>query len=1515
MTTSIHWHKEENLTILNVYAPNDATANSAFWPMIEEYYANPRHKLPDILIGDFNAIEESIDRLPPREDPTSTIEPLQRLLTRLRMKDGWRITNPTQCDYTFPQRASEVRSRLDRIYVTGRLLQSSQVWRIQSTGIPTDHRLASALLSTKNAPYIGKGRWTLPLALLQDKSFMAEIKAIGNSAFKDIIEIKECGTRSPHRNAQTIHKAFKDRTITLARTLMKKKAPKLTAAIKKLTVSIDSIQADPAYNSTTRLQTEAEVLLDRVIELERKRYQHVREATVARYALNAETLSKYWSNINKDKNPRDVIYALKKPGTHEYVRRSSEMAELARHYHNALQNSDAEHEDYTTRKSAIRPAINNIQQFLSDRDSEVLQSRISEADIRDALKKAQAGKASGLDGIPYEFWKALQDDESDNDSSFNSNAYLQNVLDDIDSHGVDQTCGFADGWMCPIYKKMDKRDISNYRPITVLNTDYKLYTRIMATKLGSVVKTIIHPNQAGFIPGRQISDQTQLCRTMVDYAEATDDNGVIVALDQEKAYDRIKHDYLWDILRAMGLPESFITRIKNLYENATTVIIINGEISKPYRVSRGVRQGDPLSCLLFDLAIEPLACALRRSNLRGFQIPGLTERVITSLFADDTSTFLAQCDRWSDLWLILDSWCSASGARFNSGKTEVIPIGSPEYRAQVIQTRRIDPTCNAPSIPDFVHIARDGEAVRILGAWIGNRTREAAIWTPTLEKVDRFLTRWGRCNPTMKGKKHIIQMGPGGMTQYLTTVQGMPASIEKELTKKIRSFIWGDNGSPLVNLDTLHSPISAGGLDILDIYARNEAIELTWLRKYLTLSDSRPDWAFVVDILIAMQVSRSAGAIQSSAQINSFLQNWNPAMHAASTLPHYIKRMLKTAKKHQTSFGAIKLSTELKGKLPIWYHISASPLLRRLDNTSLSKCLRKNHGVIYTADVMMLARHDFIPTPLPSDTLECTCDSCQTAVNNGCRNPLSCVEAARRLLTSLSDKWNPQAIPIPDGLTLTQRRDESNCAAFKTKDGEAIFNPSITEHGGVSEVFRVFMTDNNLANPPNLRPRRGVTFQRIAVYILEARCAFKHGERRTAPEGSGIFLFKRNQETAAQLLHPLANIEDLTTSGEITAASYTVQRVPKDVPIEFICETQFLRDVLCKDLQRWEDSDWLGMSNKLALQDLINVLRQRCAPTSFRKARTNEDWAIIDNGRHLVKYLLDNNGIKTVSLTTDPTLHLSGARLSCLSQRTAYRLIMQRRPIETRRSTALTVEAVLAKLNLTSENTITTNDLWRSLRNPDFRRPVSDFLWKSLHSAFRVGRFWAKISGYEDRAMCQYCGVVDSMTHILLECTAPGQIDIWTMAGNLWRRKQAVWTKPDLEDILSVGMRCWFSGNGKKKRRPFIERMWRILISEATYLIWCLRCERTIGHALDDNWTHSRQEIRARWGRVLNSRLHLDIAMTHRRFGRSALWPNLVLSTWCGTLHDEAALPDDWTKIRRVLVGIDPTTYVTWDVG
>jgi len=108
-------------------------------------------------------------------------------------------------------------------------------------------------------------------------------------------------------------------------------------------------------------------------------------------------------------------------------------------------------------------------------------------------------------------------------------------------------------------KKKDTMKIENYRPITLLETDYKIDIKTVANKLGRVCQNLIHKDQAGFVPERSLCDHTRLAQLVVDYAEKQEQNGCIISLDQEKAYDKIDQNYLWEILEEFRFPIKFIT--------------------------------------------------------------------------------------------------------------------------------------------------------------------------------------------------------------------------------------------------------------------------------------------------------------------------------------------------------------------------------------------------------------------------------------------------------------------------------------------------------------------------------------------------------------------------------------------------------------------------------------------------------------------------------------------------------------------------------------------------------------------------------------------------------------------------------------------------------------------------------------------------------------------------------------------------------------------------------------------
>ncbi len=332
----------------------------------------------------------------------------------------------------------------------------------------------------------------------------------------------------------------------------------------------------------------------RLDELTQKHHQNQCEAAQARNILEEEVISKYWSGINKPLKPRDAIQRLRIPGQTpanqnrypEYTTDSQKMMDITRDHHDNLQGAE-QPADVTEREARIKKAVESISTRLTPEQIEVLSQILTREDIQEALKLSVNNKAPGPNSIPYEVYKIIDswfENKANTDSSdgqgFDIIKVLQMVFNDIEMHGIIDGSSFAESWMCLLYKKNDRMDIANYRPISLLNTDYKIMTKAPAIKLAKVAPDLIHPSQAGFIPGRNIYDHMWLTKRIVDLAEVEEQNGMIVFLDQEKAYNKIKHDYLWRVLEVFHIPNQFTSTIKALYCEAYTTVYINGILSK-----------------------------------------------------------------------------------------------------------------------------------------------------------------------------------------------------------------------------------------------------------------------------------------------------------------------------------------------------------------------------------------------------------------------------------------------------------------------------------------------------------------------------------------------------------------------------------------------------------------------------------------------------------------------------------------------------------------------------------------------------------------------------------------------------------------------------------------------------------------------------------------------------------------------------------------------------------------------
>jgi hypothetical protein len=1095
MLLTIKWRDKQEIRVLNVYGHNQTMDQCKQWSTIQRFWEENNVPKPDFMVGDFNIVEDKIDRAPMRdafENPV-TLEAFTNMRESLGVEDSWRRTFPDSRLFTYVS-ARHNMSRLDRIYSKPSHNAFMFEWFSGCTTIRSDHDMVAAKFAPADSPEMGTSRWTWPAAMLTNKSVMNYVEERAWQFQEEIKQWEGGAERSRTRSADSILKEFKADIKAKAQEVARVAIPKLNNRIKSLSKAIKEMEQHPGLDNEALVREEISRMKKQMDELLATKDGRSAESEKANWDTKGETITPYWMNINKEKKPRDAIRRFRIPGTNPpiYETDTARMSEIAKKHYEGVQYPKEDQETSSEeRVVCIDEAMQAIpeDQKLKEEHVPELAGKICPEDVSAAIKVSKGRKATGLDGIPYEIWKALDRSKYTREvdgmeKRLNVAAALASVFNAITAYGVDHEAGFTDGWLCPLYKKKDRTDPVNYRPITLLNTDYKLFTKILAMRLANVVRDLVHPDQAGFIPGRSIFDHVRLSQAMISYAEAEEIDGVIVALDQEKAYDRVRHDYMWKALDTYGMPKSFTDAVKALYDKPKTLVIVNGVMSEPFTVTRGVRQGDPLSCLLFDLAIEPLACMMRASpDITGYNVPSLDHNLIVNMFADDTIVYLAKDNKYSALLALLRKWCVAAGAKFNEDKTEIVPIGSPQHRQEVVESRKL--SADEEALEDGIRIAPDGHAIRSLGAWIGNGVNDAVPWTPVLDSVQATLQRWDRGHPTIRGKHLIVQMVAGGKSQYLTRVQGMPAEVTKRMVKIISEFL---KSLTKIAIETLYQPVERGGIGLLDIESRNKAIEAMWLRDFIKFGNDRPVWAYLYD----KELERAdCNPRELYPKSNMFLQSWKAVTQGAraNLIPTPLRWMIKAAQSMEVNLEAIKIETEIQHMMPAWLH-PAVP--NRTYHSGRDECMVTTHDVKTVWDLTVLARRtnhvEGRAQSRHNPKATCTCDECKEDRGKGCKDPHKCSVAASRILNKIYPKLNPGQAYRPDGLSLTPVRLEKNRQTMISMDGTVLFDPSTMVKDLLDECFRIFAGPSTLNSEPAHRVSRttrglNLTDKRVVITI------------------------------------------------------------------------------------------------------------------------------------------------------------------------------------------------------------------------------------------------------------------------------------------------------------------------------------------------------------------------------------------------------------------------------------------------
>jgi ribonuclease HI/exonuclease III/chemotaxis regulatin CheY-phosphate phosphatase CheZ len=1438
----MEWTEDQGIDLINIYAPNDLEEKISFYQNLNQKINQIKNWNQPILVGDFNCVEDAIDRFPIRKDDSRLAEELDKLKQKFNLIDGWRAQNEVTKGYTFIQPGTNSMARIDRIYTSRETYKFSLEWGIQVSAGISDHSLVYAEILKKKMPFIGKGLWKMYSSEIENPSFHKEAKKILLETQKQINDYQNKARTEQDilkfrekTNPQMIWAEAKTKLQEIYKIVAKERHEDIMKEKHKLERDLHNALGD--LNSKIEARTnEAKIRISKIRtklnDYESKKIHKAQEAAMARFDKEGEKGTKYYFALNKGKLPQQVMVALR-DAQGSLLTETKKMSEIASNYHRELQSAPKwTHE----REIAMEKMEATIQVKLKPEDKIKFSNQVTEVEVREAIAQSKNGTSPGIDGITYEFYKSWPEPKSGvtNENEPNITTILTKVYNDIETYGIDVDA-FTLGVMFLLYKKKDKDRIENYRPLTLLNTDYKLLTKTIATKLGKVAKYLLHENQAGFVPGRNLYDNTRLSSAMIDYCEQESIEGCIVSLDQEKAYDKIAHDYLWRILRKNGFPEVFISLIKNLYISAKTTVMVNGVKPKPINIDRGVRQGDPMSCLLYDLAIEPFANSIRLSALKGLQIINTNRRVLVSLFADDTLVYLSKADNINTLKEIIAIFCTASTARFNLEKTEYLPVGPKNHRDKIIGNRSLN-DIPQNTIEEGVTIIKDGEPMRTLGAWIGNGIDTHPQWNKILEKQKTVTESWTKMHPSYKAKEMIAKSLLQSRAMFLATVNGMPKDVMEKMKEIMKDFLWDGRKRGYLEWKNVIKPKHEGGLNYPDIESRLEAIQIIWLKKYLTSKEDRHLWTLVTDHIIFRNITKTP-MVDQEDRLSWIQQTWHESAAGWNTIPTSIKEMLKVGRRFNIGIDALKINEITKRKLPIWHHIAVKD--NYTWNKAAARCLKKNHEIKTVGQLQ-----DFIIYNQDAQ---------------GCKNKEKCLRIANTLMGKIPEKFNPlMNTPTKDNLDHTPRRIRDNKNRNITET-PITFDPNITEVGDPNNAIRIFIKDPKYKQRSNPEKRNGLkpawrlerpnTGKEITLYTDGSS---KENGTAKARAGYGIWHEENSEFNRAERI---LGENQSNQRAELIAISRALQLNEQDDLI-IKSDSKFCLTGIIERIKKWEDLNWLDVENKDDWKLLTYRLRKRTATTSFQWVKGHNGDEGNENADKLANEGMNKDIVIELNEVIPKEFEVQGARLSCLTQKTAYRLIIQEKTekLELLNSTKIIIEDIQDEIERATGIRPLPKNIWLGLHKRPIANNISDFIWKMIHNRIRCGKFFLCIPGWEEKAMCQ-CGEVESPEHIMIHCKDSQIGDLWEHVEDTWNRtSEENWISPSLGIIRGLGsIKLTKDAGDRTQLDKNLTDRYKIYVSEAIWVIWKDRNRRVF-----DELNPSHERLITSWNEAIKRRILID---------------------------------------------------------
>ena len=824
--------------IMCVYAPNDPRGRSEFFSNLW------RHTFPEIplfLGGDFNCIDNlQIDKVggdPLAGDRGS--KELNDFIDSLSIKDVFRVKFPDKRRFSRHNKSNTNLSRIDRIYAPDNMIHGAFGCNFDPCAF-SDHDLVSVKFKCKQTLNRGPGLWKFNCSLISDDNYTR----LMSQFLQDWRTQKE---RYPDlRTWWDIGKVhIRDITVDFATSKRGTKRYERNNLVKQLNSAVQELSPNADFITGLRQQ---------IRDIDEELISGVIVRSKELWVEQGEKPTKYFFNLEKKRQQKkDMTELNSHAGT--LLKESKDIRqEMNLFYKELFSEEDVD-------LDAQNWLLDQLSMSLDEEEQTSCEGLLTAEECRKALNGMDTGKSPGIDGLTTEFYLAFW-------------AVLGNDLVEVLNYGFQHgqlSVSQRRGLLSLIFKKGEKKDLKNWRPISLLCVDYKIGTKALAARLQKVLPTVLHEDQTCGVPGRSIFSNLNLIRDLIEYCNSKGLPLAIISLDQEKAFDRVNWNFLDRVLQKMNFGPEFRQWIRIIYTDISSACLHSGFVTSFFEISRGARQGDPLSSLLYTLVAEVLGAAIRNcKEIRGVRLPGTSEESKISQYADDGNLTLVDVFSIAKAFEIVHVFEKGSGSKLNLDKTEGMWFGS-----------------KAGLKDGPVNIKWRTDCIKVLGIYftMSPQDFETLNWNFRIEKLAKKLDAWKFRTLSLKGKSMIINsLGLSGLW-YTGSVVPLPAWAEKRINRIIFNFLWSGKNEQ-IKREVCYLPYELGGLKVVNVALKCKAL-LAKSVVFITDEQYRAKWVYLARYFIG----RALGKVHTAW---GFLKS-NIKPHAWSA-PGYYQSVASAAK-------------------------------------------------------------------------------------------------------------------------------------------------------------------------------------------------------------------------------------------------------------------------------------------------------------------------------------------------------------------------------------------------------------------------------------------------------------------------------------------------------------------------------------------------------------------------------------------------------------------------------------------